>query len=385
MRKLIFGIIVVVALVIIFMRGDSFFELIETMKRGSAIPLAIAIGTQLCKYVSQSFAFSNAFKTVGETIKPKHTINLVFGMFFMNTIAPSVGASGIVLVVDDARRRGVPTGRATSAAILMQISIETGFLVIMIIGFTILAITGTMNPFWLIFALVVVALVALMVSLLVLGRKRPHVVLRVLAWAERTVNKILAKFKKAPMDPWAEALVESFGEAAGMIAHNPKKAVKVFLFSILASTCELTCFILCGIGFGVDILPALIGGYVVATLFAMISITPQGVGFVEAAILVLMTAYGVSSAAATAVGIVYRGLVFWMPFIIGAILINRTKTFGHSRKDKKNGEEESDDEAVDEETAEEKTPISKSKLKDVAALSEQGHLEEIETILEAED
>lgn len=388
MRKLIFGLIVVIALVIIFMRGDSFFELIETMQKGSAIPLAIAIGTQLCKYVSQSFAFSNAFKTVGETIKPRHTINLVFGMFFMNTIAPSVGASGIVLVVDDARRRGVPTGRATSAAILMQISIETGFLVIMIIGFTILAITGTMNPFWLIFALVVVALVAFMVSLLVLGRKRPHVVLRVLSWAERTVNKLLVKIKKSPMDPWAEGLVESFGEAAGMIAHNPKKAVKVFLFSIVASTCELTCFILCGIGFGVDILPALIGGYVVATLFAMISITPQGVGFVEAAILVLMTAYGISTAAATAVGLVYRGLVFWMPFIIGAILINRTKTF--SRKDMKSdkAKDDSDDGASSDDADEaeaEGGDYANKKLNDVADLIEEGRVEEVSAIFEAED
>ena len=371
MRKLIFGIIIIVALVIVFMRGDSFFELIETMKTGATIPLVIAIGTQFCKYISQSFAFSNAFKTVGETIKPRHTINLVFGMFFMNTIAPSVGASGIVLVVDDARRRGVPTGRATSAAILMQISIETGFLVIMLIGFTVLAFTGTMNPFWIVFALVVVALVGFMASLLVLGRRKPHVVRRPLMWVERTVNKILVKFKRDPLEPWAAALVESFSEAAGMIGHNPHKAVKVFLFSILASTCELTCFILCGIGFGVDILPALIGGYVVATLFAMISLTPQGVGFVEAAILVLMTAYGISTAAATAVGIVYRGLVFWMPFIIGAVLINKTKTF--SRKDMK------------EEEAKGTIETASENIGEVAELVSVSTLEKVESILEIED
>ena len=28
-----------------------------------------------------------------------------------------------------------------------------------------------------------------------------------------------------------------------------------------------------------------------------------------------------------AIGLVYRGIVFWMPFIIGAILIQTTKTF----------------------------------------------------------
>ncbi len=342
MRKLIIGVVIIIALVVIFMRGDSLVQLIETMQKGSLPLLLVATATQLCKYFSQSFAFSNAFATVKEKIRPRNTINLVFGMFFMNTIAPSIGASGIMLVVDDARRRGIPAGRATSAAILMQISIETGFLVIMTIGFLVLAFTGQFQPGWLIFTVVIVALVALMVSFLVIGYKRPDILLKPFKGIEGFYNRLRAKFKKEPKDPWAQNLITSFGEAAGMIAHNPTRAVRVFLFSIIASTCELACFILCGVAFGVTLLPALIGGYVVATLFAMISLTPQGVGFVEAAILAVMTAFGIDSAAAVAVGIVYRGLVFWMPFIIGAILINRTKTFGY-KKDEKHKDSDTDE------------------------------------------
>ncbi len=332
MRKLIIGVIIVIVLVVVFMRGDSLVQLIETMQRGAVAPLVIAIFTQLCKYFSQSFAFSNAFATVNETIRPRNTINLVFGMFFVNTVAPSVGVSGIALVVDDARKRGVPAGRATSAALLMQISIESGFLTIMIVGFLVLAFVGQFQPAWLIFTLVVVALVALMASFLIVGYKKPSAVLKVFVPIEGFVNRVLVRFKRKPIAPWAENLVNTFGDAAGRISRNPRKAVKVFLFSIVASTCELTCFILCGVGFGVTLLPALIGGYVVATLFAMISITPQGVGFVEAAILTMMTAFGIDAASAMAIGIVYRGLVFWMPFVIGAILINRTKTFGYKGK-----------------------------------------------------
>ena len=84
---------------------------------------------------------------------------------------------------------------------------------------------------------------------------------------------------------------------------------------------------LVGIGFGVQNAPALVCGYVVATLFAMISFTPQGVGVVEAAVVVAFTSFGETAAAGTAIGLVYRGIVFWMPFIIGAVLINTTKAF----------------------------------------------------------
>jgi len=171
-----------------------------------------------------------------------------------------------------------------------------------------------------------------MASILILGRKNPAKLVRILMPVERLANRVLVKLKKDPLKPWAANLVDELGDAAGRIAHNPQKAVFVFLFSFLASSCELTCFILCGIAFGVNTLPALIGGYVIATLLAMISFTPQGVGFVEVGVLALMAAYGVDTAAGTAVALVYRGLVFWMPFIIGAVLINMTKSFSKGRK-----------------------------------------------------
>jgi uncharacterized protein (TIRG00374 family) len=327
MRKLVIGVIIIIAVAVVFLRGDSLVQLVETMKTGATLPLILAVVSQLCKYVAQSFALSFSFKTVGERLSPKHTINLIFGQFFMNTIAPSLGTSGIMLVADDARRRGISPGRATSAAILMQISIDSGFGFIMIIGFAILQFTNNLDPLWFFFGLFIFVIVSGMAGLLIIGRKNPKLLIRVLTPLENLVNRIIGKFKKEPLKPWVADLVEEFGDAAGRISHNPQKAVFVFLFSIGASACELICFILVGTAFGVLYLPALIGGYVVATLLAMISFTPQGIGFVEVGVLALMAAYGIDTASATTIALVYRGLVFWMPFAIGAVLINRTKSF----------------------------------------------------------
>ena len=90
-----------------------------------------------------------------------------------------------------------------------------------------------------------------------------------------------------------------------------------------------------GVAFNITNPEALICGYVIATLLAMISPVPQGVGFVEAGVMVLFSAYDINSAAGMASVLVYRGLVFWMPFLIGAVLIQRTKTF--KRDDGKKG------------------------------------------------
>lgn len=331
-QKLFAGLIIIIVLAVVLLRGDQLVELGETVQKGSVIPLLIAVLTQLFKYFFQSFAYSKSFAAVEESMRPRDTLPLVFGTFFMNTIAPSLNTAGMALVVDDARRRGIPAGKATSAAILMQMSIESGFVVIMLIGFSVLLATGNLDPLWFLLGLFVVLMVSIMGGILVLGRKKPQRLMKLLKPVERFVNKVLVKFKRNPLNPWTEKIVVSFGEAAGLIMKNPKTTLQVFGFSVLASTCELICFCLVGLSFGVTVAQALICGYVIATLFAMVSITPQGVGVVEAAILLLFTSYGVSGASGMAIAIVYRGLVFWMPFLIGAVLIQRTKTFKRDKK-----------------------------------------------------
>ncbi len=333
-RNLMAGLVIIIVLAFVFLRGDQINELAETMAQGAMIPLVIAIFTQLCKYVSQSFAYTFSFKAVGETMRPKNTLPLVFGTFFLNTVIPSLNLAGTTLVVDDARRRGISPGKATSAALLMQITVDSAFATIMVIGFAILAITVGLSPIWLVFGLIVILLVGAMISIMVLGNKNPELVIRFLNPVSRFVNKVLVRFHKNPLDPWVEKTVHSFSKAAKLLAKNPKTVLKAWGCSLIASCCELSAFCLVGYAFGVSVPESLVCGYVVATLFAMVSFTPQGVGVVEAAVTVAFTAFGASATAGMAIGLVYRGIVFWMPFLIGAILIQTTKTFRPKKKKK---------------------------------------------------
>ena len=326
-KNLFMGVVLIIVLAVVFLRGDQLVELGETMKQGSPLPLVAAILTQLGKYFAQSFAYSRSFAAVGERMEPKSTLPLVFGTFFMNTIAPSMNLAGTTLVVDDARRRGIPAGKATGAALLMQITIDGAFSTLMVCAFVFLAVTVGLSPVWFLMGMVVLCLVGTMVALLILAHKKPDLLMRLLRPAERVSRKVVARVRKKPLEPWAERIAQAFSEAAGMIGHSPKPTLQAYGCSLIASLCELSCFTLVGIGFGVDTAPALVCGYVVATLFAMISVTPQGVGVVEAAVVVAFTSFGESAAAGTAIGLVYRGIVFWMPFIIGAVLINTTKAF----------------------------------------------------------
>lgn len=332
-RNLFAGLVIIIVLAFVFLRGDQLVELVETMQQGSPIFMLIAVLTQLAKYVAQSFAYSFAFKAVDEHMSPRNTLPLVFGTFFMNTIAPSLNLAGTTLVVDDARRRGIPGGKATSAALLMQITIDSGFAIIMLTGFFVLALTVGLDPLWILPGLLVFLIVGVMVVIMVVGHKHPHIMIRALSVIERGINRVLRRLRKAELKPWVERTVTSFSEAAGLITRRFKTTFLAFLCSVFASLCELSCFCLVGIGFGVFSPQALVCGYVVATLFAMVSITPQGVGVVEAAVTVAFTSFGEAASAGLSIALVYRGIVFWMPFIIGAILIQTTKSFRRGSSD----------------------------------------------------
>ncbi|MDR1422491.1 MAG: flippase-like domain-containing protein [Coriobacteriales bacterium] len=328
LRSLIIGVMIIITLSVVLLRGDQFLELLHAMEGGDVLPLVAAVILQFGKYISQSYAYADAFKTVDEPTDRRSMLPLVFGAYFMNVIAPSFNTAGVMLVIDSARQRGIPTGRATSAALLMQISVITGFIVIMIVGFTILSITGHLSLIWFLLGLVMVFFVGVMVAIMFIGYRNPDLMISLLRPVEAFANRLSRRLRQGrEFAPWVENVVAGFAEAAGKIRENPHQAAKVFLYSILASTFELGCFICVGLAFGLHSIPALIGGYVVATLFSWIAITPQGVGVAEAMILVSLAAYGAGATLATAIALVYRGIVFWMPFAIGAVLIHRTKSF----------------------------------------------------------
>ena len=240
-RNLFAGLVIIIVLAFVLFRGDQLVELVETMKQGQPLFMAVAVLTQLGKYFAQSFAYSFAFAAVGEHMAARNTLPLVFGTFFMNTIAPSLNLAGTTLVVDDARRRGIPAGKATSAALLMQITIDSGFAIIMLSGFLVLAITVGLDPMWALPGLIVLLIVSAMVFIMVMGRKRPQVIIRLLSKVDRLINRILAKMGKASLKPWVERTVASFSEAAGLIASQPKTTAKAFgACSRLRRSCAAT-------------------------------------------------------------------------------------------------------------------------------------------------
>lgn len=62
---------------------------------------------------------------------------------------------------------------------------------------------------------------------------------------------------------------------------------------------------------------AILTAYVTGLLFTIISVTPQGVGVAEAAMVAALHAFGVDLSAAAVITLAFRGLLYWLPLFVG--------------------------------------------------------------------
>ncbi len=319
--SLIAGLVLVVALAVVFMRGDQLKELVHTIDEGAPLLLVLAVAFQLAKYLAQAASFTWCFKCVDAKLPFATNLRLVFQTFFMDTAVPSFNISGTSVVIEVASRHGIEPGRSTGAALLRQISISAGFVIVMLLGFAILLVRGELEVGWLILGIIAVVIVGVMVAAMALAAMKPKLVLKVAAPFLHVADRVLARLHKKPIDERAKQLVDTYAQSAKHMVGNKGAIAAELGLNVLANIFEILCFASVGLAFGVHGLTTAICVYVVATLAATISPIPQGVGVVEAASLVAFTLFGVHQAAGMAVIMVYRAIIFWLPFLIGALLM----------------------------------------------------------------
>lgn len=323
--KIAAGLIAVAVLAVIFLRGDQLEHLVQTIRHGSPFLLILAVAAELVRYLTQAAAFKWCFRAAGADMPFAQNVKLVFQTFFVDTVIPSLNMSGTSVVIAEASKRGIPDGQATGAALLRQISISAGFLIVMVLGFVVLGASGHLETGWLILGLAAIALVGAMTAGMALAAAKPAWVLKVTSPLVRLADAVLARFKRDPIDAQVKNMVDTYSTSTKLMAHNKADVVRELAFSAGGSLFEMGCFGLVCAAFGVHAIEAMICGYIVATLFAMFSPVPQGVGVVEGASLVAFTLFGIEQATGMAVIMVYRAIVFWLPFLAGAILMQRSK------------------------------------------------------------
>lgn len=295
----------------------------QTIVAGDARWLAAALALQAVYYVCYIATYRGGFLAVGIRRRFSALVAPVFGSIFVNTVAPTGGAAGQALLVDDAVREGHSASGSAAALLVAQAADLSGFAVILLAGMSYLAAAHRLDAAEVVASLLLLLTIGAFAGVLVVGLVRPMLVGALFSRLERVSGWTFRTLGRTAPHPWAEQAAAEFVQASQAIAQRPAGPFIAFAIALLGHAADLASFGCVGLAFGVRTAPALLAGYAVTVLFWVVALVPQGVGVSEGAGALVLGSLGVPTAAAVSVALVFRGISFWLPFVIGLVSIRR--------------------------------------------------------------
>lgn len=328
-RTLVTLAVVAAVAVVAWMQRANIASVLSAVSHGAVVPLVAAALFEAGRIGFHSYAYTRSFKVIGATVPLRATVPAWFKAVFMNTVLPSGGTSGLAAVVDAARCRGVAVGSATSATLFTQTCYYLSMLLVIVVGFVVMARSGTLQVRDVLLGCAMGVVAFAFLGLLAMGHYAPGLLQRFMRAVERLMVKVCDKIrlKKRPK-PWADALVHSFSSAATELSRHPRRALAVFGSMVAAMAFDMLAFAASGFAFGITRVDALFGGYVTALVFNSFTVTPGGVGVVEGLASAVLAGYGYPAAQAVSAVLVYRALMYWIPFLVGGVMMHVTGAFG---------------------------------------------------------
>jgi phosphatidylglycerol lysyltransferase len=310
-------------------------NLAETLAKGQIQWIFAAAALQGLYYIVWSASYKYAFYAVEVQSQVFDLLPVVIGSIFVNVIAPAGGTAGAALFMDDAARRGESPTK-TAAGVLLQLLSDFAMLTLLvIIGLFYLSLQHELHIYEVLGSIVLFLMVLSQASILMLGFWKPDWLERLMAWFQRTTDRVASLLHRDPflVEGWSEMTSTEFSGAAITIASHPRSALTAAAVTLGGHLVDMASLGALFLAFGQQIgIGALIAGFSIGILFRVVSITPQGIGIVEGVMVLLFTSFGVPSGTATIVTLAFRGMTFWLPMIIGFLLIRRMRSFTSEKK-----------------------------------------------------
>jgi uncharacterized protein (TIRG00374 family) len=322
MRNLVLALILLLGVYFIITRFTEAQQVALTLQRGNFYWLLAAALVQLAWLLNVAASYRAIYRALGLEERIERLIPLVSAAFFVNLVAPMAGMSGLVVFIAEARRRGQPVGRVSTASALLVLYDYAAFLLVLTIGLVILFRRNSLSAPEVIASMILVLIACGLGTLLYLGMRSAERLGSALAGVAGLVNRIARPFlHRDYLDvlrarEFAHDASEGLHEARRTPANLLLPAAlalssKAFMISILFFV-----FLAFRQPFSVG---TLIAGFSIGYLFLIVSPTPSGIGFVEGALTLALTSLRVPLAPAALISLAYRGITLWMPFAYGAI------------------------------------------------------------------
>jgi len=280
--------------------------------------LVLAVVLEVGALLGYANLTRHVLRVLGIPMRLYEVLSVTIGSLAVSHLLSAGGVGGWVVTYNALRRREVPHG-----LVFVAIAAQQFFNYVILWGLFAVALV------YLVVArgesiagyLVAILLIALLLWLtgygIYLYNHRTRMRRRV-AQLARLVNRVTHRetIKEEHIDDWLDHL---FTGMRRMTSH-PRAFRRTFLYACGYWFFDLLCLFLTFLAFDFRIgIVYLLLGYVVAYAVGTLAPTPGGLGAVEGLMIALYVGFGVPSATAVAVVLVYRLINFWLPIPPGLV------------------------------------------------------------------
>lgn len=324
MRKLLIALVFLFALYFIFGRLAEVEQILATLRRGDGRWLALAAVVHLAWMSNFGASFRAIYRALGMEEGILRLTLLAAAANLMIVVTPSAGMGGAAVFLAEARQRGKPVARVTTAAAMFILYDLIGALIVLALGLVVLFRRNQVDTPELIAAGIMLTYALVLGGLLYLGMTAPVRLGNVLAWMSGGVNAALRPFiHRDYLHPArAHAFAEELSEGLMDARSNPGSLLLPIALSLSSKALMITILFLMFLAFKQPFsVGTLIAGFSIGFLFTYVSPTPSGIGFVEGAMTLTLHSLLVPLAAAAVITLAYRAFTVWLTLLYGMAAI----------------------------------------------------------------
>lgn len=310
-------------------------QLKNTLQKGQWSWILAALFSQTFYFIAFTASYQAAFDILNIRTRTRDLLPVTLGSLFVNTVVPAGIAGGTALFAQDLARRGKPATLTATGVLLQLIADFAAFTFVLVPGLTYLFYEHDLESYEIAAAILLLLITIGLSGILLLGIWKPAWLYRRFDAFQRTVNGVFQKIRGSSLlaEDWAQKNANEFNQATAAVASRPSRLMGTIGVAFLAHLLDITTLYILFRAFNQPVGPGtLVAGYAIGILFWIISITPQGIGVVEGMMALTFTSLGIPGTVATTVALVFRGLTFWIPMLLGFFAVQRMQLFSSHQR-----------------------------------------------------
>ncbi len=305
----------------VFSYRDQLAETAEVIRQGVWYLVLLTLFVLAGAVYNQAALYASLYEIFELPPHKKHLLPLYLVTRFVMVAAPSGGLSGWMPFIQDARRRDLGVGTVLIANLVYMILWYSVFSLFLLVGLLHLFLVHDLQWFEISAAILLLTADTIMVAILLLAGIAPRLLKSLLSKFRQELEIVVGWFSRPPFlkEHQIDRFVHDLKDAVAQVRDLGWRCLlRPTGHALLNETLNLAMLYLLDRAFGLSLpFGVLVAVYSVSILFYIISPTPGGIGFVEGVLVLVLTSLGIPRAGATVLTLAYRGITFWLPFVLG--------------------------------------------------------------------